>query len=82
MGKKWLQHTYHWGLTSPPCQDFAKRITFICKLSLFGAQHKVAARVDSDVGLLAEFEPHHTFSLFELTRLQAEISGLIGKKVA
>lgn len=53
----------------------------ICKLSLFGSQLKGTARLDSDVDLLVEFEPNHIPSLFELTRMEAEISDLIGKKV-
>lgn len=53
----------------------------ICKLSLFGSQLKGTARVDSDVDLLVEFESNHTPNLFELTRMEAEISDLIGKKV-
>jgi predicted nucleotidyltransferase len=53
----------------------------ICKLSLFGTQLKGSALVDSGVGLLVEFEPNHIPNLFELTRMEAEISDLIGKKV-
>jgi predicted nucleotidyltransferase len=53
----------------------------ICKLSLFGSQLKGTARVDSDVDLLVEFETDHTPNLFELTRMETEISDLIGKKV-
>jgi predicted nucleotidyltransferase len=46
----------------------------ICKLSLIGSQLKGTARVDSDVDLLVEFEPSHIPNLFELTRMDAEIS--------
>jgi predicted nucleotidyltransferase len=53
----------------------------ICKLSLFGTQLKGSVLVDSGVGLLVEFEPNHIPNLFELTRMEAEISNLIGKKV-
>lgn len=53
----------------------------ICKLSLFGSQLKGTARVDSDVDLLVEFDPNHIPNLFDLTRMEAEISNLIGKKV-
>jgi predicted nucleotidyltransferase len=53
----------------------------ISKLSLFGSQLKGTARVDSDVDLLVEFEPNHIPNLFDLTRMEAEISNLIGKKV-
>ena len=57
------------------------QVHHICKLSLFGSQLKGTARLDSDVDLLVEFEPNHIPNLFELTRMEAEISDLIGKKV-
>jgi predicted nucleotidyltransferase len=53
----------------------------ICKLSLFGSQLKGTAHADSDVDLLVEFEPQFTPGFFELARMEAEISQLIGKKV-
>jgi predicted nucleotidyltransferase len=53
----------------------------ISKLSLFGSQLKGTARVDSDVDLLVEFDTHHIPNLFDLTRMEAEISDLMGKKV-
>jgi predicted nucleotidyltransferase len=54
----------------------------ILKLSLFGSRLKGTARPDSDVDLLVEFEPDAGISLFDMARIEIELSALLdGRKV-
>jgi predicted nucleotidyltransferase len=54
----------------------------IRKLSLFGSQLKGTARPDSDIDLLVEFEPDAGISLFDMARIELELSALLnGRKV-
>jgi hypothetical protein len=54
----------------------------IRKLSLFGSRLKGTARPDSDVDLLVEFEPDADISLFDMARIEIELSALLdGRKV-
>jgi predicted nucleotidyltransferase len=54
----------------------------IRKLSLFGSRLKGTARPDSDVDLLVEFEPDASISLFDMARIEIELSALLdGRKV-
>lgn len=57
--------------------DFCKR-NHIRKLSLFGSSLKGAAREDSDVDLLAEFQPGDAPSLLDLARMERELTTLLG----
>ncbi len=50
----------------------------IRRLSLFGSQLKGTARPDSDVDLLAEFDPDPAVTLFDVARIEIELSGLLG----
>jgi predicted nucleotidyltransferase len=50
----------------------------IRRLSLFGSMLKGTARADSDVDLLAEFEPGRTPGMFTLARIEFELSALLG----
>jgi predicted nucleotidyltransferase len=50
----------------------------IRRLSLFGSTLKGAARPDSDVDLLVEFEPDATPSLLTMARIELELSPLLG----
>lgn len=50
----------------------------IRKLSLFGSQLKGTARPDSDVDLLVEFEPDAAITLFDMARIEIELSSLLG----
>jgi predicted nucleotidyltransferase len=56
---------------------FCKR-HHVRRLSLFGSVLKGAARPDSDVDLLVEFEPGHTPGLFALAGIEEELSALLG----
>ena len=50
----------------------------IRKLSLFGSRLKGTARPDSDVDLLVEFEPDAGTTLFDMARIEIELSALMG----
>jgi predicted nucleotidyltransferase len=50
----------------------------IRKLSLFGSQLKGTARPESDIDLLVEFEPDAGISLFDMARIELELSALLG----
>lgn len=50
------------------------------RLSLFGSTLKGAARPDSDIDLLVEFEPGHEPGLLRLAGVEAELSALLGGK--
>jgi predicted nucleotidyltransferase len=57
--------------------DFCKR-NRIRKLSLFGSALKGELRKDSDIDLLVEFQPGETPSLFDLARMERELSTVLG----
>ncbi|WP_133510131.1 nucleotidyltransferase family protein [Candidatus Thiosymbion oneisti] len=50
----------------------------IRRLSLFGSQLKGAARPDSDLDLLVEFEPGKEPGLIALAAIELELSDLLG----
>lgn len=58
---------------APLCQRYR-----ISKLSLFGSRLKGTARPDSDVDLLVEFEPDASTTLFDMARIELELSALMG----
>lgn len=60
--------------------DFCQR-NRIRKLSLFGSVLRDDFGQDSDVDLLVEFEPEAKVGLFGLTRMEMELSELLGRKV-
>lgn len=53
----------------------------IHKLELFGSARTGQLRPDSDIDLLAEFEPDEQWSLLDLVRAQEEFSLLFRRKV-
>lgn len=57
--------------------DFCKR-NRIRKLSLFGSALKGELRKDSDIDLLVEFHPDEAPSLFDLARMERDLSKLLG----
>ena len=50
------------------------------KLSLFGSAARGELRADSDVDLLVEFAPESRTTLFDLPRMQDELSALFGNR--
>ena len=53
----------------------------INRLALVGSALSVQFRPDSDIDLLAEFEPGEQWSLMDLVRAEAEFAGLFGRHV-
>lgn len=53
----------------------------IRKLSLFGSVLRDDFRADSDIDVLVEFESGQKISLFDLGRMQMELSDILGRFV-
>ncbi|MBW4040305.1 MAG: nucleotidyltransferase family protein [Acidobacteria bacterium] len=53
----------------------------ILHLALFGSTARNEARPDSDVDLMAEYDPNRRLGLFELGRIHYTIEDLLGTKV-
>jgi uncharacterized protein len=53
----------------------------IRKLSLFGSVLTPRFREDSDVDILVEFDPGRTPGFFEISSMETELSGMLGRKV-
>lgn len=60
--------------------DFARRWR-IQELSLFSSVLRHDFDADSDVNVLVSFDPAATWSLWDLTTMQDELSAIIGRKV-
>lgn len=54
----------------------------IRRLSVFGSTLKGAARPDSDVDLLVEFEPHAKPGLIGMAKIEIELSSLLNGRKA
>lgn len=79
----WLVATrvYH-DISLPQRQlaEFCKR-SHILRLALFGSILRYDFGPDSDIDVLVEFDPATAVGLFQLMRLQAELSEMFGRKV-
>jgi uncharacterized protein len=53
----------------------------IRKLSLFGSALRNELRPDSDLDLLVEFKPGHIPGLLDISRMEIQLSEVIGRKV-
>ena len=64
-------------------EDIAQfcRRNHINRLSLFGSALRDDFRPDSDVDLLVEFEPGHVPGFIMLSRMQRELSDILGRRV-
>lgn len=51
------------------------------ELALFGSVLRDDFRSDSDVDVLIEFEPDSHITLFDMSRIQRELTQLIGRRV-
>jgi len=60
--------------------DFCKR-NHISKLSLFGSVLRDNFRLDSDVDVLVEFVPGHVPGFITFSRMQNELSEILGRQV-
>jgi predicted nucleotidyltransferase len=58
------------------CREYKVR-----ELSLFGSRARGDHKVNSDFDLLVEFRPDADIDLFDYSRLQVDLSELIGAKV-
>ena len=53
----------------------------IIRLSLFGSVARGDASPQSDVDLMAEFDPHKQFSLLDMVRLENRLADILGAPV-
>ncbi len=60
--------------------DFGQR-NRIRKLSLFGSVLRDDFRPDSDIDMLVEFEPDAVVGLFDIARMERELSEIMGRRV-
>lgn len=60
--------------------DFAQRWN-IAELSLFGSVLRDDFGPESDVDVLVSFSPVATWSLWDLTTIQDELAGIVGRRV-
>jgi predicted nucleotidyltransferase len=69
-------------LGAPPAMlaEFCRK-SGIRRLSLFGSTLRGEARADSDLDLLAEFDPDRIPSLLGLSRMEQELTQLLDRKV-
>ncbi|MEW5773044.1 MAG: nucleotidyltransferase family protein [Thermodesulfobacteriota bacterium] len=65
---------------APHLADFCRK-NGIRRLSLFGSTLRGEARPDSDLDLLAEFDPDRIPSLLGLARMEQELTALLGRRV-
>lgn len=60
--------------------DFCRRWKVV-ELALFGSVLRDDFRPDSDVDVLVKFAPDAGHTLFDLVRMQDELSGILGREV-
>jgi len=53
----------------------------ITRLALFGSVARGDATLESDVDLMAEFDPAKQFSLLDMVRLENRLADIVGAKV-
>ena len=61
--------------------EFCQR-NHICKLAFFGSVLRADFRPDSDIDVLVEFEPGHVPGYLRLSRMEREMSELLGGRKA
>ena len=57
------------------------RENYIVKLSLFGSALRDELKPDSDIDILVEFEKEHIPGLLNFSRMENELTKMIGRKV-
>jgi uncharacterized protein len=60
--------------------DFAQRWK-VAELALFGSVLRDDFATESDIDVLVSFDPAATWSLWDLTKMEDELSTIIGRKV-
>ena len=61
-------------------ETFCRR-NHITKMSLFGSALRDALEPGSDIDILVEFDKNHMPGLFDISRMEIELSETIGRKV-
>jgi predicted nucleotidyltransferase len=71
------------GVTMPSKEQLAEfsKQHHIRKLALFGSILREDFGPDSDIDILVEFEPEHIPGLFDLMKMEEELSSLFGRIV-
>ena len=66
-----------------PSQEIAEfcRRWRITELSVFGSALRADFRPDSDIDLLASFDPEAHWTLFDMARMREELIGMLGREV-
>jgi uncharacterized protein len=64
----------------PRIADFCQR-HHIRRLALFGSVLRDDFTAESDIDVLADFEPEYRYTYFTLSRLEDELSALLGRRV-
>lgn len=68
-------------------EETKTKIAELCKrnnvreLSLFGSRARGDCTESSDFDILVDFKPNSGMSLFEFSRMQIDLEGVLGKKV-
>ena len=70
----------HIALPQDKIADYCRRWK-IARLALFGSVMRDDFRLDSDVDVLVSFQPETRHTLFDMTRMQAELKGILGRDV-
>jgi uncharacterized protein len=53
----------------------------VCRLALFGSAARGEDRPDSDIDLLAAFDPTRRLSLLDIVHIENHLSDLLGRRV-
>ena len=61
-------------------ETFCRR-NHITRMSLFGSALRGELKPDSDIDILVEFDKNHMPGLFDISRMEIELSETIGHKV-
>ncbi|MEA3414916.1 MAG: nucleotidyltransferase family protein [Thermodesulfobacteriota bacterium] len=67
-------------IAKPGLKTFCRR-NHITKMSLFGSALRDELKPGSDIDILVEFDKDHMPGLFDISRMEIELSETIGRKV-
>jgi predicted nucleotidyltransferase len=67
-------------ISPPVLEAFCKKFG-VRRLSLFGSAQRGELGPESDVDILVYFEEGRTPGLFDLSRMEIELTGMLGRKV-
>jgi predicted nucleotidyltransferase len=75
-----MTNRLHLEVPTEALKDFCHKWK-IEELALFGSVLRSDFRIDSDIDVLATFSGDADWSIFDLSRMNAELSNLVGRKV-